>query len=310
LAKIVVLGSINVDFTTKVKSFPKVGETIKGNQFKISAGGKGANQAVASAKLGGEVMMVGKVGKDEYGKYLVEELQKNGVDTTYVLKEGISGRTFINVDDNGDNTITYIAGANNHFTKEEVNAVDFIFDKADYLVLQQEINMDVLKFVLEKAEEKTCKVILNAAPCQELEEEYLELVDTLVVNEVELAFFFDKELIIDKKQMNEMLDTLLEKGVKKIIVTLGSEGSIYKDEKDFFEIPSLKVEAKDTTAAGDTFIGAYVYARSEGKAVHEAIQFATIVSAIVVSNEGAQSSVPTKEFVMGFIEEQRLNFDF
>lgn len=306
MSKIAVLGSLNVDFTSRVNEFPKVGETIKAKDFNVSAGGKGANQAVASAKLGGEVIMIGKVGNDEYGRYLVNEMSSNNVDTTNVYMKGVTGRTFINVDDKGDNIITYVPGANEQLTVNEIHEIEYLFDEVDYLVLQQEINKDILEYILEKASKKQCKVLLNAAPCQHLSDKYLSLVDILIVNEIELEYLIGKE-IKNEINLEYMLDYLLIKGIEQIIVTLGSKGSIFKDQHGAFHVPALSVAAKDTTAAGDAFIGAYVVAKTEGKSDYDSMNFATVVSAITVMGRGAQKSIPNRETYNQFVNKNDIN---
>lgn len=305
MSKVVVLGSINVDFTTQVNVFPKAGETVRGEHFKVTAGGKGANQAVACAKMGAEVAMIGKVGEDSYSSFLIDQLKDAGVNTKHVLKEGISGRTFINVDANGENTITYVPGANEMLTENEIEAMDELLDEAAFLVLQQEISPDMLKFVLKKVRSKKCQVLLNAAPSQAMEEDYLSFVDTLVVNEVELAYLLNQAVSENTHEINKELDVLLAKGVQKIIVTLGSKGSLFKNRDHFFETPAYKVKAIDTTGAGDTFIGAYVSCKAQGKTDREAINFATAASACTVTKAGAQDAIPTEARVKQFLSNKR-----
>src|SRR5699024_9261144 len=305
MSKVVVLGSINVDFTTQVNAFPKAGETVRGEHFKVTAGGKGANQAVACAKMGTEVAMIGKVGEDDYGTFLMDQLKNVGVDTSHVLKQGISGRTFINVDATGENTITYVPGANEMLTENEIEAMDELLDEAAFLVLQQEISPDMLKFVLKKVRSKKCQVLLNAAPSQAMEEDYLSFVDTLVVNEVELAYLLNQAVSENTHEINKELDVLLAKGVQKIIVTLGSKGSLFKNRDHFFETPAYKVKAIDTTGAGDTFIGAYVSCKAQGKTDREAINFATAASACTVTKAGAQDAITTEARVKQFLSNKR-----
>lgn len=292
MENIVVFGSINIDFVCNVKNFPKVGETIKADSFQISPGGKGANQAVAVAKLGEQVSMIGKVGNDDYGIHLIDMLAKENIETDYIKQEGTTGQTFINVDNNGDNIITYVPGANNLFSKYDIDKISPLFTKAKYLILQQEIPYKAIKYIIELASKTSCEIILNAAPAGMLENEILQNINTLIVNETELEFI-NGGVLSGKDEIVEASKKILSKGIEKIIVTLGSKGSIYVDNNQIFENPAKKVKAVDTTGAGDAFIGAYVVGLNRGNTDKESIEFATKVSGLTVMNKGAQESIPT-----------------
>lgn len=310
MKKITVVGSLNIDFVSSVFDFPKVGETIRASDFHISSGGKGANQAIAVAKLGGCVEMVGKVGKDKYGDLLIENLNKQGVKTQRIKKEGETGRTFINVNHKGDNTITYVPGANEEITKEDINACIPVLKGSSYLLLQQEIKEEILEYVIDIASDLNgCKVILNAAPARYINDKVISGVHTLIVNEVELEYLSENN-INEEHELISKVNYLLNKGIEKIIITLGDKGAVFASNSVYKHIPSLKVSAIDTTGAGDTFIGAYTVAKSEDLNDIEAIEFAIKASAIAVTRRGVQSAIPTrKEFEEFYNAVEENNFN-
>ncbi len=301
MGKIAVVGSLNIDFISNVHELPKVGETITATKFKVSPGGKGANQAIAAAKLGGDVEMIGRVGCDEFGELLIENLSKEDVSTKGIKKEGDTGRTFINVDHKGENTITYVPGANGEITKEDIDKNLYTLSQSSYILLQQEIEEEILEYVVERVSSfPECKVIMNAAPARHINEKIIRGVHTLIVNEVELEYLSGKE----NSDMNieENIHRLLNQGIKKIIVTLGEKGAIFASQSKYKHIPAIKTSAVDTTGAGDTFIGAYVVAKSEGQPDIEAVEFSTKASAIAVTRNGAQPSIPTREELEQFVK--------
>ncbi|MEF3331288.1 ribokinase [Oceanobacillus oncorhynchi] len=310
MRKISIVGSLNIDFISNVFDFPKIGETIRAKNFHISPGGKGANQAVAAAKLGGDVELIGKVGKDKYGDVLIESLANQGVKTHNIKREGDTGRTFINVDNKGDNMITYVPGANEQITKEDINDCLPDLRESSYLLLQQEIQQEIIEYVVDAALGlNDCKVILNAAPARFINEKIIQGVHTLIVNEVELEFL-SKDYVHEPQDLTRQIDYLLHKGIKKIIITLGDKGAIFASHSDYKHIPAFKVPVTDTTGAGDTFIGAYTVAKTEGFNDIDAIEFAVKASAMTVTKHGAQPAIPTrKEFDEFFkkIEEDSFN---
>ncbi|MFD1451454.1 ribokinase [Oceanobacillus sojae] len=310
MRKISIVGSLNIDFISNVFDFPKVGETIRAMDFHISPGGKGANQAVAAAKLGGHVEMIGKVGKDKYGDVLIESLAKVGVKTQNIKKEGDTGKTFINVNHKGDNTITYVPGANEEITKEDINASLPDLRESSYLLLQQEIQEEIVEYVIDLASGLNgCKVILNAAPARVINDKIIREVHTLIVNEVELEFL-SKDYVSEEQGLVSKVNYLLNKGIKKVIITLGDKGAVFASSSEYKHIPALTVSATDTTGAGDTFIGAYAVAKSEGLNDIEAIEFAVKASAIAVTKHGAQPAIPTrKEFEAFFKEKEESSFN-
>ncbi|MCT1901971.1 ribokinase [Oceanobacillus sojae] len=303
MRKILIVGSLNIDFISNVFDFPKVGETIRATDFHISPGGKGANQAVAAAKLGGHVEMIGKVGGDKYGDVLIESLTKEGVRTQNIKKEGDTGRTFINVDRKGDNTITYVPGANEKITKKDINAWLPELRESSYLLLQQEIQEEIVEYILDLASDLNgCEVILNAAPARFINDKIIQGVHTLIVNEVELEYL-SKDCVREEQSLISRVNYLLDKGIKKIIITLGAKGAVFANGSEYKHIPALTVSATDTTGAGDTFIGAYAVAKSEGLNDIEAIKFAVKASAIAVTKYGVQSAIPTRKELEEFTKE-------
>lgn len=305
MRKISIIGSLNIDFISNVFDFPRVGETIRATGFHISPGGKGANQAVAAAKLGGNVEMIGKVGKDKYGDLLIESLIRQGVRTQNIRKEGDTGSTFINVNHKGDNTITYVPGANEEITKEDISGCLSDLRESSYLLLQQEIPEEIVEYVVNLTSKLNgCKVILNAAPARFINDKIIQGVHTLIVNEVELDFLIKDYVSEEQGLTTSKIDYLLDKGVKKIIITLGDKGAVLASNSEYKHIPACMVSAIDTTGAGDTFIGAYAVAKSENLNDVDAIKFAVKASAIAVTKHGAQPAIPTRQELDEFFKEK------
>lgn len=299
--KIVVVGSLNYDIILKCGRLPEQGETMPVTGAAFSAGGKGANQAVQAAKLGVKTYMVGCVGKDAHGKDLIASAEKYGLDTTYLKEvEEPTGLGVVNALKDGSVHASIVRGANFAITKADIDAAEEVMKEAEIVILQMEIPMEINEYAIDKAKSCGCKVLLNAAPATEISREYLKKCDILVVNEVEAAFYLGQ--IIDSaekakdgaKKLAELLDA-------DIIITLGSAGSVVSDGKKITFIPSKKVNAIESTGAGDSFIGAIGYALIHGMNLTQACEFATCCSAITVCRLGAQDSMPTLEEVQNFI---------
>ncbi len=294
MKKIVVLGSLNMDFVIRVKERPGVGETVLGENVRLVPGGKGANQAYAAGKLGGAVAMLGAVGEDGYGEQLCQNLRSVRVDTKGIRKLGNvpTGQAFVSVYDSGDNSIIVIPGANGELSREMIEQEMGCIDECDYIVMQMEIPLDVIRYVKEMAVRKGKKVVLDPAPAVAgLEDEFWKGITILKPNETELGILTGKR----PKTQEEIKDaarSMVEKGVETVIVTLGEKGCLLVDAKKEEYFPVHKVKIKDTTAAGDSFIAALVVALCEGKTYEEAVVFAQRVSAIVVTRQGAQTSIP------------------
>jgi ribokinase len=292
--KITVIGSINMDLVTKTSKIPKVGETVLGHSFHTIPGGKGANQAVAAARLGGDVTMIGAVGNDSFGGTLVDHLTNQGINTKSIMKvkDTSTGIATIILSE-GDNSIIVVPGANNHVTPEVIEKHEDAIENSNILLLQLEIPLESVVRAVELAKKHGVLTILNPAPIQKLPKELLEMVDFVTPNEHEQALLFST---IDGTEQE------LEKVMEKCIVTKGSKGvMIYKNGEEI-EIPSIKVEAVDTTGAGDSFNGALATALCEGLKIEEACRFANVVGAISVTKLGAQTGMPTKKEVEEFLQ--------
>ncbi len=284
-----------MDLVTKTDTIPKVGETVKGTSFFINPGGKGANQAIAAAKLGADISLIGCVGDDEFGNQLLSHLAAEGVSTDYIKKvsnvsTGIASITL----SASDNSIIIVSGANDYITPKLVEEYENIIAQSDILLLQLEVPLLAVEKAVELAKKHEVLVILNPAPIQPLSENLLKSVDFLIPNEHE-----QKELF--KYGNSSMI-------AKKCITTRGSKGvSFYQNDKEV-HIPSLKVDVLDTTGAGDSFNGAFAVALSEGKDTKEACHFANIVGALTVTNLGAQTGMPTRKVIQTFCKERGIPF--
>ena len=291
MSKIVIIGSSNVDLTVRTSHIPSKGETIFGAAPQTAFGGKGANQAVAVSRLGGDVSFITKVGADSYGNMMAENLVKEGIAAETVIRDAAapSGVAWICVDDNGDNSIIVMPGANCTMTKEDIVPFLSLIKEADYLLMQLETPLEVVEHAASIAYENGVKVVLNPAPAQPLSDDLLSKTYLLTPNEKECRLLCGENASEDVRTNAEFL---LAKGVKNIIVTLGEKGSLLCNASGQAEVPAVKVNAVDTVAAGDTYNGALVVALSEGKTLTEAMAFATKASAIAVTRFGAQPSVP------------------
>ena len=293
---ILVIGSLNMDLSIDLAKMPVTGETILGRGIAYKAGGKGANQACAAGRLGGRVRMLGCVGQDEFGQKLVKSLSESGVETDYIKesRDLPTGTAVIYVDDNGDNSIVVIPGANMACDIEYLKAQDEQFHWCDYVVLQMEIPYEAVWYSVKRAKELGKTVILNPAPAPDkIPEEILSLVDYLTPNETEIIALNGKS----KDDIREGAEKLLSRGVSNVIATLGDRGALLVNQYGETFYPARKVVSVDTTAAGDCFNGAMVAALAEGQSEAEAILFANIASSIAVTRKGAQESLPIREEV-------------
>jgi len=297
--KLLVIGSLNMDLVVDVSRMPKVGETILGFGFKMVPGGKGANQAFASAKLGGETYMLGNVGMDEYGERLVDSLKSIGVNTDGIEKQsGIhTGLAFIYVNSDGDNSIVVVPGANSICSKEYIDMHKRLILDCDIIILQFEIPIDTVSYILEITKNMNKTIILNPAPAPDsLPENLLNGIDIITPNESELQRLTGMK-VNTIEEIKKAANALLSKGVKTVIVTWGSNGAVWVTKDKCIHYSAADVNAVDTTAAGDSFTAAIAVALSEGKGLDEAIKFANKVAAIVVTREGAQTSIPGRDEV-------------
>jgi len=301
MKKILVVGSINMDLVTVTEKTPKIGETILGRSFAQIPGGKGANQAVAMARLGADVAMIGRVGTDSFGDTLIEGMKNDGLKVEGIEKvEGVStGIASIVVDDSAHNSIIVVPGANFEIDEADIDRHRKLYEEADIVVHQLETPLNVVEYSLKLAKSMGKTTILNPAPAKELSDEIIASIDYLIPNETELELLSGMEVKTTDDVM-AAAKVLMDKGVKKLVVTLGSKGSIYIDENETKEVNAYKVDAVDTTAAGDSFIGGLTTALAKGATFTEAMEFATKVGAITVTRRGAQTSLPTLEEIEDF----------
>jgi len=291
---ILVIGSSNTDLIAKAKCLPKPGETVLGGAFSVAPGGKGANQAVAAARLGADVTFMCKVGRDDFGETAKANFVKEGIDVSYVLcsETQPSGVALIAIDENAENSIVVASGANLELSPEDVDAIKDI-DKYDVVLVQLETPMDTVEHIGELATAHSLKFILNPAPAAHLSKELLNNVTLLTPNETEASAISGIEIVDDETAV-KAAEAITKAGVKMVIITMGGRGSLIYDGKTAEFIPAFKVKAVDTTAAGDVFNAALAVGLSEGKTLVEAAKLATAASAIAVTRLGAQPSAPTR----------------
>ncbi|MCI1683416.1 MAG: ribokinase [Bacteroides sp.] len=291
--KIVVIGSTNTDMVIKVDHLPNPGETILGDHFIMNQGGKGANQAVAIARLGGDVTFICKVGNDMFGNKAIEMFRKEGIETTYagIADQEPSGMALINVDKKGENTIVVASGANNALTPQDIENAKSVIVGGDILLMQLEIPIETVEFAAKMANKHGAKVILNPAPARSLSNDLLGNLYMIIPNETE-AEIFSGVKVVDWESAKAAADIISEKGVEIVIITLGSRGALVKERENYYEVPASKVNALDTTAAGDTFCAAVCVAIAEGKTVLDAVKFANKSASVTVTRIGAQTSLP------------------
>ena len=298
MKKILVIGSLNMDMVVEIDHTPLVGETIMTDSMELIPGGKGANQAYAASKLGASVEMLGAVGQDSYGKKVVDNLKLAHVDTSHIIqKEKLStGAAFIAVNKSGDNSIVVIAGANASLEEDDIDKNIKLIEQCDILILQMEIPMRTVIYAAKKAKEMGKKVILDPAPVQpDFPEELYAYLDVIKPNETEVKMLTG----YGAEQLENATQFFKDRGVKNVVITLGEKGVYVCSESESSKIiPAQKVEAIDTTAAGDTFTAAMALKLVEGENLENAVCFANYVSSIVVTKKGAQTSIPSIDEVM------------
>jgi ribokinase len=300
-SSIVVIGSSNTDMVIKTDHLPGPGETILGGTFFMNPGGKGANQAVAAARMGGNISFICKTGMDVFGKQSVRLLQAEGIDTSLLISDPVlpSGVALITVDKNGENCIVVASGSNANLNSSDLQSNLKILTESSMVLMQLEIPLETVSYVAAFAFEKNIPVILNPAPACALPDILLRNISILTPNKTE-AEMLTGIRIDDVASAKQAAQKIKDRGVKTVIITLGSKGALVFDKNVFTEIPALSVTAVDTTAAGDTFNGSLVVALSEGKNIIEATKYACKASAISVTRIGAQASIPFKWEVDAF----------
>ncbi len=298
MSKIYVVGSLNMDIVVKVDRFPALGETIIGKDYFYANGGKGANQAVAAAKLGANVYMVGAVGDDMYGKKLTENLVENNVKTDFLQTLGApTGTAFITLDRKGSNSIVVVPGSNGQLDTKSIDSLKNEIQQGDIIVCQLEIPLATVKRVFQIAKENGALTVLNPSPVINYDSSLLSYVDLLVMNEIEA------EKLYSGNSLEERAIGLIKNGIQYVVITLGEKGVIFCDTTlQCKSLPAYTVDVVDTTGAGDSFIGGIVAAWQETKGFEESVAYAIAVGSLSTTKYGAQPSLPSKKEVEQFIE--------
>ncbi|GMN06792.1 ribokinase [Croceitalea sp. MTPC5] len=294
--KIVVVGSSNTDMVLKSNHLPLPGETVLGGKFTMNPGGKGANQAVAAARLQGDVIFISRVGNDLFGKQAIKGFEKHGIDTRFITQDEkeASGVALIMVDEKGENSISVALGANNTLGKNHLQPAKEALKNSAFILTQLETPLATVEYLGEFARENQLKLILNPAPAQPLSDTLLASLHMLTPNEIE-AELLSGVKVVDETSAMTAATILRQKGVGIVIITMGSQGAFVLSDELAELVPSQKVKVVDTTAAGDTFNGALVVALSEGKDLKSAVEFANKAAAYAVGILGAQTSAPSRK---------------
>jgi ribokinase len=296
VSRIVVIGSSNTDMIIRLDRIPRPGETLLGGEFITAAGGKGANQAVAAARAGGEVTLVARVGQDMFGDQAIAGFARDGINVDYVLRdpEAPSGVALIFVAKNGENSIAVAGGANGHLSPADVRKAKLALKGSSAVVMQLETPLTTVRTAAELAARAGVPVILNPAPAQTLPDRLLRLVSFITPNETE-AELLTGIRVTDESSAAKAADRLLKRGVQRVILTLGGRGAFVATAAMKQRVPGFNVTAVDTTAAGDIFNGALAVALGEGRQLLDAVRFANAAAAISVTRIGAQPSAPTRK---------------
>lgn len=306
--KITVFGSFVVDLMGRCPHLPVPGETVKGSLFKMGPGGKGFNQAVAAHKAGADVTMVTKVGKDAFADLAIETMTRLGMDTKRVFcsDQAETGTALIMVDENtSQNEIAVILGACDTISDEEVESVSDLLDQSDYLLIQLETNVSSVRKAVEMAYDKGVKIILNTAPVQPVSDSILSRVELITPNEVE-ASILSGIPVTDEESAGKAADYFFNKGVKNVLITMGSKGVYIATGKRRGLLPAYQVDAVDTTGAGDAFNGGLAAALAEGKDLWEAAKFANALAAISVQRIGTTPAMPERFEIDAFIKSHEM----
>ncbi len=296
MGKIVVIGSTNTDMVVKSKKIPSPGETILGGTFMMNPGGKGANQAVAAARLNGNVTFVTKTGNDLFGEQAKHIFDFEGIDTRFIVNDpkNPSGIALIMVDQEGENCIVVAPGSNGTLSAYDIAEEVYGNDPSDVFLMQLEVPVSTVEFVAQKVYERKNRVILNPAPARQLSDDLLTCIDIITPNEVEAEILTGIK-VIDAASAEVDAEKLRSTGVRNVIITMGAAGAFLLTDKISKLIPVVPVRAVDTTAAGDVFNGALAVAISEGKGLEEAVVFANKAASISVTRMGAQASAPYRK---------------
>ena len=301
---IVVIGSSNTDMIVQLDRIPAPGETVLGGRFSTAAGGKGANQAVAAARAGGQVIFVTRVGADSFGDQAIAGFVADGIDTRFVVRDetAASGVACIFVDRNGQNSIAVASGANMCLTPADIRAAEEAIKQAAVVLVQLEIPLETVAAAVDIAAAHGVPVILNPAPAQPLSDELLRKISILTPNEIE-AGMLTGMAVTDEPSAKTAAQILRGRGVAAVVITLGDRGSLISGCDHAAMVPAFAVKAVDTTAAGDVFNGALAVRLSEGRSIQDAVRFASAAAAISVTRLGAQPSAPTRSEIDRFLSQ-------
>lgn len=304
-ANITVLGSFAIDLMSRTPHLPLPGETVLGGPFKLGPGGKGSNQATAAARAGANITMIAKLGMDEFGEIALNHFRNEKINTDYVYQsqQYETGAALIMVDEKAENMIVIAVGANNSITKEDVYKAEEAIAKSQILLTQLEINIDAVIDGVDIAKKNNVKVILNPAPVQSIPEQLLGKIDVITPNETEVASITGIELksLKDAKKAGEIL---LSRGVKNVVITLGNNGALIINHQMVKHIPAVKVDAIDTTGAGDAFNGGLAVALAEGKSLEASVEFANYLAALSVTKVGTAPAMPYKKEIEEFMKKK------
>ena len=292
---ILVIGSSNTDMVVKTTHFPTPGQTVLGGQFFMFPGGKGANQAVAAAKLGGQVTFITKLGKDIFGDESLAGFQQTGMDTRYIQRDqhAPSGVALITVNEKGENHIVVAPGANHALSAADLDLGELAFLQSEWILMQLEIPIDTIVYAANKAQKLGKRIVLNPAPAMALPEELFSKLFLFTPNETEAGFYTGVH-VTDMDSARKAATILLKKGIRNVVITMGSKGAYFTNAAEELLIPTPVVNAVDTTAAGDVFNGALCVALAEEMTWKEALTWACKAAAFSVTRMGAQSSTPTR----------------
>lgn len=307
MKKIAVIGSLNMDLVVTLEKHPVPGETVKTSSYEKHIGGKGCNQAVAAAKMGADVTMVGCVGKDEDGDTILKHLQNENVNNTMVTrsKDINTGMAIVMVNEQGENEIVVISGTNEYMKTEDIDHAEKVLDACDLWVFQLEIPIDVIAYAIQKGHILGKTIILNPAPAMSLEAIDLSVIDYITPNLIELEGIAD-EKVTDEASIVKASEKLIKRGIKNIIVTLGEKGVFYANEKDKYYIEGKKVDVVDTTGAGDCFNGVFAAELAKETPIKTALEIAVAASALSVTQKGAQSGMPNLATVNTFLTQGKI----
>jgi ribokinase len=303
--KIVVVGSCNTDMVIKADRLPVPGETILGGTFFMNPGGKGANQAVAASRMGGNITLISKTGNDVFGKQSVMLYTAENIKTDFIYSDPKhpSGVALITVDSQGENCIVVASGANAYLNPSDIDKASAEIEGSDLVLMQLEIPIETVEYVAEMASKKGIKVILNPAPARALSDNLLKHLYVIIPNKSE-AEILSGIKVSDIESAKQAANIISAKGVDIVVITLGSQGALIKQYDEYLFVEAFKVDALDTTAAGDTFCGAFCVGLSEGRSIPDAVKLAARAAAITVTRMGAQASIPYRSELSSLDVEQ------